>query len=105
MFFYPGLVSRCGFLGYYVRDLDVDAEYGAVKNYLVQILRVYCWILIFVQDLDETILERIAALSEMFPQWMQTGTSKLLSGSLSTIKGELNQIPMRSGLIHLVFVS
>jgi len=40
-----------------------------------------------VQDLDETILERIAALSEMFPQWMQTGTSKLLSGSLSTIKG------------------
>ena len=42
MFFYPGLVSRCGFLGYYVRDLDVDAEYGAVKNYLVQILHVYC---------------------------------------------------------------
>lgn len=41
------------------------------------------------QDFDETILERIAALSEMFPECVQNATSKLVFGSLATIKGNI----------------
>merc|ERR1712063_131162 len=38
-------------------------------------------------DIDETLLERLIGLSEMFPASVQNLTSKLVFGSVSSIKG------------------
>ncbi|XP_076037205.1 translocase of outer mitochondrial membrane 22 homolog mge [Oratosquilla oratoria] len=39
------------------------------------------------EDLDETILERIAGLSEMFPTGLRNASTRLVTGSVSTAKG------------------
>merc|ERR1712135_150271 len=38
-------------------------------------------------DVDETILERLIGLGEMFPASVQNMTSKLIFGSISSVKG------------------
>ncbi|XP_057372818.1 mitochondrial import receptor subunit TOM22 homolog [Daphnia carinata] len=39
------------------------------------------------EDFDETVLERLVGLTEMFPTFVQVGTAKLVRGTFSSVKG------------------
>jgi len=39
------------------------------------------------QDFDETVLERLVGLTEMFPTCLQVATAKVFYGTFSSVKG------------------
>jgi hypothetical protein len=41
------------------------------------------------QDFDETVLERLVGLTEMFPTCLQVATAKLFYGTFSSAKGDM----------------